>query len=168
MRLKYSLLICFSILLGAGMTGKPKTAQFQYGITKIIKQFNVDSKGGTFKISETDTPINNISIEIPPEALEKEITISIGYNDGKLIPRTGKSSGVIIVIESDKKTALFRKHITITIPYDISINPKCIIAYQIDKNGKLHTVDTGKMDSEFGTVSFYSFKTLMMTWVYIF
>ena len=150
------------------MTKKPKTTQFEYGITKIIKQFNVDSKGGTFKISEADTPINNVSIEIPYEALEKEITISIGYNDGKLIPRTGKSSGVILVIESDKKTVKFKKHITITLSYDTSVNPKWIIGYQIDNNGKLHAVDTGKMDREFGTISFYSFKTLMMTWVYIF
>ncbi len=109
MRVKYLLLICFFILFGVGMTGKPKATQFECGITKIIKQFNVDSKGGIFTISETDTPINNVSIEIPYEALENEITISVGYNDGKLIPRTGKSSDIILVIESDNKKVQFKK-----------------------------------------------------------
>ena len=148
------------------MAKRAKPAHFQHGTTTIVKSFNINSEGGSLEIKDTDTPIDGTTIYIPAEATDKEVTISIGFNDGKLNLRSGRGSDITLVLKSEKPIT-FKKHITITLRYDTSVNPKWIIGYEIDGQGRLHTVDTGEMNRENGTVSFYSFKPLFLTWAYI-
>ena len=148
------------------MAEQIKRAHFSFGSTKIIKTFLADSTGGSFEIDNLNTPIDGTIITVPPGALKNKTSIAIGYNDGILKLLSGKSSGVIIILKSEHKIS-FDKPLMITVRFDPSINRGHIIGYEIDEKGFLHSVDTGAINKTLGTVSFYTFKPIILTWVYI-
>jgi hypothetical protein len=158
----------FSLFIGGTMTmeRKVKVAQFEFGQDVIVQSITANTHGGTFKIEKSAAPIEGIIIEIPEGALDKEEKISLGYNDGHLELRAGKSSGVVFIFRTDPETS-FLKPVKIVIPYQKNLDPLGVTGYAIDEKGHLHLVDTAGMDKTAGTVSFYTFKPLLLTWVYI-
>ena len=155
-----------------GETSKQDNAQkqpayYEYGRTIIVKSFNVDMNGGLFEITNTGTPVDGIVIEIPQGALDKKVTLLVGYNNGRLLNlRSGKESGTVIVLSSDPKIREFEYPVKITIHFDRSIS-KLVAGYSIDEQGHLHALDIGFLNKDTGIVSFYSFHSLMFTWIYI-
>lgn len=155
------------ILLHGGLMGQRlKPAQFEFGQDLIVHSFKVGANGGNYTVENSGTPIDGITIQFPPGAVEKEITISIGYNDGKLELPAGKGSGVYFFFKMEPGLKL-QEPVKIFIPFDKSVKALTITGYAIDKKGRLHLVDTGGTDEAAGTVSFFTFKPIILTWVYI-
>lgn len=171
----FLLVVCIFFLFGGSTNpqnsqlkpAKLEPAHFEHGSTKIVKSSVAGLQGGLFNIGDLGTPIDGTTINIPGGALEKEYVISIGYNDGKIRLASGKSSGVVLVLEADDKTISFSKPVTISVRFDPSLRPKAIVGYEIDNQGRFHVVDFAGIDKTIGTVSFYTFKPLIFTWAYI-
>jgi len=145
-----------------------KSASYKYGQTIIVKSFDINTKGGLFEISNTGTAIDGTIVEIPEGALDKEMTLSVGYNDGILDLRSGEASGITIVLSTEQKI-IFQKPVTIKIHFDPSINPKTIVGYSIDEQGRIRPIDIKSSPrKKTGEVSFYIFyMPIMFTWVYV-
>jgi hypothetical protein len=90
----------------------------------------------------------------------------LGYNDGILELRAGKASGVTFIFRANTDIS-FLKPVKIVVPYERSLHPISVTGYAIDEEGHLHLMDTGGINEADGTISFYTFKCLVMTWVYI-
>jgi hypothetical protein len=145
-----------------------KPAHYKHGHNTIVKSFDVNINGGVFEIGSIGTPIDGTVVEIPERALDKEVTLSVGHNDGVLNLRSGKGSGIVIVL-STKTVIDFEKPVKIKVRFDPSLNPKTVVGYSIDEQGRLHVIDIGAIKKEIGEVSFYTFYTpFMFTWVYIY
>lgn len=155
------------LLLFGGCTMTNSSAHYIHGTTKMVETFNVSSKGGSFKIENTNTPVDGVKIEVPPGSLRKQTVISIGYNDGRLKLRTGKGSGVVLVLKVAGSINTFEKAFKITAYFDSSIKPMSIIGYEIDEKGSLRPLDTLSKLKTQGVAAFYTFRPLMFTWVYV-
>lgn len=149
------------------MAGSLQPSHYERGQTIYVKSLKVSINGGLIEINNTGTPVDGTTIEIPYGSLEKEVMLSVGYDDGILSLRSGKGSGVVTVLTTTPETS-FQKPVTIKVRFKPSIMPKTIVGYEIDKQGFLHSLDIGSIDKTSGTVSFYTFKPVMFTWVYIF
>lgn len=177
MLLKYSLL--FSLVLvflllffsfgGIAKPVKPQpksVASYEKGRTVIVQTVSVGPDGGAFKVDIPGSPIDGVTISAPLGTFEKESTISLGYNDGRVSPASGKWSGVILVVEAVNIVS-FGKPIAISVRFDPAIQPQVVTGFEIDDAGSLHALDFAGIDKRIGSVSFYVFKPLMLTWVYI-
>jgi hypothetical protein len=162
----FTVLFLFLLFIGGIMGQKIKPAQFEFGKDVIVQSIIVNRPGGTYKIEDSDIPITGITVEIPEGALNREVKIILGYNDGQLNLRAGKNSGIVFILRTEPGVS-FLKPIKIVVPYQVSINPLGVAGYAIDENGRLHLLDTGGMNEADGTVSFYTFKPILLTWVYI-
>jgi len=159
-----------------------KPAHFERGKTTIVKSFKVNESGGILEIGNLGTPVDGTVIEIPKGALDREITLSVGYNDGTLNLIAGKASNVVGVLSFDIPSSpqkpielpFFQEPITIKIRFDPSIfrtNPGTVVVYAIDEQGHLHGLNIKSINKEIGIVSFFTWPplpTLMFTWVYAF
>jgi hypothetical protein len=161
--------ICAAMISTRGypMANTLKPAHFEEGQTTVVKSFKIDSNGGTFAVDDTHTVVDGTIIEVPKGAVNKETRLSIGYNNGALTLPSGKASGAVIIV-SVESISSFQNPIIIKVRFDPSINPKTIVGYEIDSEGRLHSLDIGPIEKDAGAVSFYSFKPLRFTWVYIF
>ena len=148
------------------MMNKYNASYFEYGNTTILKFFNIDINGGLFHVDNTNTQIDGAFINIPPGSVDIKAKIFIGIINGNLFLISGKKSGVSLVFGSDVITN-FKNRVAITLNYDPKINPKWIIGYEIDEKGRLHVIDTAGIDRIGKTVSFITYKPLILTWVYI-
>lgn len=149
------------------MAGTLKPSHYEYGHTIYVQSLKAGSSGNLIEINNTQTPVDGTIIEIPQGALEREVKFSVGYDDGTLNLRSGKGSGTVLVLSTNPEVS-FKKPVTIKIKFNTSINPRTIVGYEIDKLGFLHSLDIASIAKDKGCVSFYTYKPLMFTWVYIY
>lgn len=131
----------------------------------IVTSKVLDSEGGSISVVQTETPIDRVVVDFPPDALDCKDTVSLGYCLSEIKIRAGTGSGVILVLRMEKSTS-FNEAVSITVPYDPSLIPDLVIPYEVDKNGRLHVMDFGQIDKQNHLLSFYTFKPSMCTWVY--
>jgi hypothetical protein len=161
--------VLFMILLSSmGFAMGKSPAHYVYGNTVILHEFDVGSDGGTFVVEKTNTVLDGTVVEVPPGSLKKRIVISLGYDDGRLDLKAGKGSGIVLVLSASGGVTSFDKAVKITVNFDASIKPITIIGYAIDRTGALRPIDTITSLKSRGIVSFYTFKPLTLTWVYVF
>lgn len=156
------------VLFGCNEANYKEKSMFKVGKTKIVYSFKVGNEGGIYIIDGTNSELDGTIIQIPPKALNRKITISVGYNDGSIKIKSGKRSNIILVLEASNNLKKFLKPIKIILKIDKDINPLAVIGYKIDKNGRLHAIDTIYDQKNGGEIQFLTYVPLMMTWVYIF
>jgi len=159
-----TILVTFS--QGDLMAGSLRPSHYERGHTVFVKSLKVNINGGLIRITNTGTALDGATIEIPIGALEKEVTLSIGYDTGIVNLNSGKGSGSVIVLTTTPDI-VFKKPVKIKVRFDRNVNAKTIVGYEIDKQGRLHSIDIGSINNDSGVVSFYTFKPLIFTWIYI-
>ena len=144
----------------------PSAAYFQPGHTTIVKSIKVGEQGGVLKVTDTGTPADGTVIDIPKGALSKDVTLSFGYNDGKVENISeGKSSDIILVLSTEPSIS-FQQPVKVTVQYSSSIKPIVIVGYSSDDKGRLHLIDMGSWDKKHNQVTFMTFQPIMFTWIY--
>ncbi|MBF0566715.1 MAG: hypothetical protein HQK89_15930 [Nitrospirae bacterium] len=149
------------------MAGNLKPAHYEHGRAVEVKSFKVGKDGGTLEAGNTGTPIDGTVVVIPGGALSNDTIISLGYNDGTLDLRAGKACGVVIVLSAEPDVT-FQRPVTLKVKFDHSNTKLTLTGYEIDDRGRLHLLDIGYLNKDTGDASFYTFKPLTFTWVYIY
>ncbi|MCB1188538.1 hypothetical protein KDL29_15360 [bacterium] len=107
--------------------------------------------------------LDGIVVDIPVGALDRSEMITLGSNDGMLLPVDGTWGGTIIDI-SGPNPILFEKPVIITAPF--SGDPDVVpVPYYIRDDGKLEACILTDMDRSSGTFSFATEHTSEYTWV---
>ncbi len=152
--------------LSAGNLSK-NPAHFVPGKIRILYCFEVDEQGGLFKIERSNTAADGIVIEVPVQALKRSVTVSVGLNDGKLYVPSGKTCGIVLVIDVSDEVKRFDRPLKITSKISAEKNMISVVGYTIDDEGRLHTLDTIFNNKSPDVVSFYTFRPVTLTWVQI-
>ena len=147
----------------------PKPSYYKQRDATMVKSFDVDAKGGIFEIGDMGTPIDNTVIEIPEGALDKKITLSVGYlNDGEFIYHGSMGDGVIMVL-STKSVINFKKTAKIKIRLDSPRAPKTIGGFSIGERDDIHLIPGAGINKKTGEgVIPFSRTPLVFTWVSIY
>jgi hypothetical protein len=143
---------------------QPKAAAFMNGRTSVVTTVQVGQQGGTVEVHAVGTPVDGITIQIPEGSLAAPISLSVGYNDGKLSPSSGVPSNIVVVLTADR-TVTFGKYITADVSFTPNKKYKAIIGYSIGPKG-LRPLDVINVDMARGKASFVMFTLTMFTWVY--
>jgi hypothetical protein len=162
-----AVLYIFATILQGNLMASPfKPSLYERGHTVFVKILKVNNNGGLIRINDTGTPVDGTTIDIPKGALEREVTLAVGYDVGELHLNSGKWSGIVIILSTTPEID-FKKLVRIKVRFDRNVYFKTIVGYEIDNRGGLHSIDTGNINRNAGTVLFHTFKPLMFTWVYI-
>jgi hypothetical protein len=158
--------VVLTSLLPMRVGAASKPPRFISGTESTVVSSQVGPKGAVLEAGKTGTPIDGISIEIPAGALTKEVTISLGYNTGKLVLPHGESSGIFFRISAGSLKE-FNEPVTIHLSYDpLRHKGRVLVGYAIDEKGQLASVDSGTKDSKAGRADFITMVPLLFTWVY--
>jgi hypothetical protein len=146
---------------------------FVPGKTIVVRSIQVGPDGGALKIDNTGTPADGVVIEVHKGALSQEVTLSLGYNDGKLENlQEGKASGTTLVLSTTPKVdfsvAMDGSAVQITVPYDSSTKPLAISPYAIDEKNRLQPLQLEAIDKVTSHARFATFHPVMFTWVYVY
>jgi hypothetical protein len=141
-------------------------AHFENGTTTFTYTFDAGPAGGIFRVPVQGTPVDGVSVQIPPTAVGQTIRVSIGYSTGSLKLNEGVPSGVVIVMKMTPAVTLQRS-IAISISFPPNPHHKLLVGYEIAADGRLRPLDLLSMDMKEGLASFSTFHSLSMTWVYI-
>lgn len=102
--------------------------------------------GGT--ISGMLGTLGMIGLEFPPGAVEEELAVRIGINDGSFEPGMGELKSPIVAVDTGGVRS-FREPIHIQVPFDRSDYGKAIVPYIVDDMGKLHLIDLIETEKDF-------------------
>lgn len=142
-------------------------AHFERGKEILVTTAQVGSTGATLNTGATGTPVDGIAITIPPDALERETTVSLSYNTGTLSLNSGEGSGVFLRIAVEHVRE-FRQPVKIHVQYAAQRHrDSVVVGYAIDVKGRLHAVDIEAQDRQAGTAAFSTYVPLLLTWVYV-
>lgn len=140
-------------------------AQFVVGSTIGSSSFRVGSKGGSFLITPP-VSLESVRVTVPPNALAQETELTLGFNNGVFLPRKGIASGYIVFLTASQQTQ-FLHPVTITITTDKHGYDRNPMGFSVDgENGsKIRLLDS-TFDRKNRSITFYTFRPLMFTWLY--
>ncbi len=154
-------------------TGSMARPYFVPGKTILVRSIQVGPAGGIVTVDNTGTPADGVVVEIHKGALSQEVTLSLGYNDGKLENlQEGKASGKTLVLSTVPQinfaVATGGNAVQITIPYTSSSGLKVIAPYAIDEKNRLQPLQLEAMDEATHHARFATFHPVMFTWIYVY
>jgi hypothetical protein len=162
--------------MAAPSTGSGTSTSYPYfvpGKTVVVRSIRVGPAGGTLTVDNTGTPADGVVVVVHKGALSQEVTLSLGYNDGKLENlQEGKASGKTLVLSTvpqvDFAVATDGNAVQITVPYTASPKPKVIAPYAIDEKNRLQPLQLEAIDEATSHARFATFHPVMFTWVYVY
>jgi len=151
----------------------PSAPYFVPGKTVVVRSIQVGPDGGTLTVNNTGTPADGVVVTVHKGTLSQEVTLSLGYNDGKIENlQAGKASGTTLVLSTNPKVdfsvAMDGSAVQITVPYDSSTKPLAISPYAIDENNKLQPLQLEAIDKATSRARFATFRSVMFTWIYVY
>ena len=162
------ILMAVAVLLGVQHFGeeaqKPCSTwdpvNFTFGLDRIVTSQRVGAGGAKIKIENTGTPVDDVEVEILPDTFKRDHEVSVGYNNGTLIPAAGVYAGFAIVLKIDNKS--YNGHEEYKYPIKITIPCKDMdkvpVPYYVAKSGNLHLAQTIRYVIEEG-------KFEIVTWI---
>ncbi len=139
-------------------------AEAHLGSDVMLVTQGVGSSGGTL-YGPAGSPIEGVEVDIPPDALDESTTISLGYNDGYIVPVWGQESGTIITLDAGD-TEEFHQPVDITIPFDE--DEAYPVPYYIDASGNFYPLHLLEVDDIGNTATFQTFHTSWFSWIFDF
>ena len=123
---------------------------------------SVPPTGRTLTVTDPTSPIYGVVVDFPAGALPQITEVTIGYNDGSLVPNSGTYSGTNILIEVPGIRE-FSQPVEITVPFD---QPNSIpIPYYITGEGSIRPCQLVKVDRVNKTFTFQTFHASLYTWI---
>lgn len=138
--------------------------RFIPGTNTNITSRTIGASGGIIQIANSGTPLDGITVEFPAGAISDNVSVSLGYNNGTLIPNSGTFSGKVISL-SVPGVYEFDQPVTITAPLvaDSNVTP---VPYYVDPKGNLRPVQLVEVDIQAGTFKFQTFHSSWFTWIF--
>lgn len=141
-------------------------AKYQSGSVQVVATEVVGSHGGTVSVARTGTPLDGIEVRFPAGAVPDNTPIEVAWDHGTLADVSGTPSGVIVrLVAGDLRE--FAQHIEIRVTFNPTQKPKTVMAYSIDDQGRLHTLDVATFDSGRGEALIWTFQPVRFTWVLV-
>jgi hypothetical protein len=141
-------------------------AHFDHGAARILRTANIGTAGGTLEVLDARVSPDRVVITIPPGAVTKDVTFTVGFDDGKLIGATGVPSAEAVFISAESVQS-FAVPVELRVDYRRSTAPKTIVGYAVDTGGQLRPIDLLFLDRQRATVTFATFRPLTFIWLYI-
>jgi hypothetical protein len=134
---------------------------FNPGIDVVVDSRVIGVTGGAIRIEDSGTPIDDISVCIPENALPSDSNVKIGYNTGVPMPKDEAYGGVTLFLSVERVTE-FQVPIEITVPFN---NPAHVpVPYYIDEKGRLGSVQLIRVERDLGSFTFSTFHTAYPSW----
>ncbi|MEF3697386.1 hypothetical protein [Desulfolutivibrio sp.] len=166
---KICALLSLLVLIGGIMAqagASDQAAHFTFGTTRFLAKKSIGPQGGRMEIRGSGSPLEGMILEIPAGALDQEVIVRVGCNDGTLSLPSGAPSGMVAVIEFGQAPSLAQPA-TITVPFDAKKTGGPVQGYTINDQGGLDLLMLARLDRTAGQAAFHAFRSLTMTWVYL-
>jgi hypothetical protein len=150
----------------AGCAGPPMGAHFEKRQTTVTDTFETGASGGTFASPSRGLPTDGVRLQLPERAVDRTISLSLGYSKGEMHVAAGIPSGVVLAIGAAPADR-FEQPLKISVTFQPSAKYQTLVGYAIDEQGRFHTIDIVDLDMKEGRVSFLTFQPLTFTWVYV-
>lgn len=143
---------------------KACVAHFSPGTDTALTSKTIDAYGGVLQIQNTGTPLDGVTVSVPPGALDRTTTFSVGYNTGTLSVPDGTPSGTVLLIDAGA-VKTFAQPVTITVPFfgDNTVIP---VPYYIAPDGSLKLAQLVNVDRTAHTLIFQTFHASWYTWIF--
>lgn len=149
-----------------GCAGPPMGAHFEKRETTLTDTFETGAAGGTFESPSRGLPTDGVRLQLPEKAVDRPISLSLGYCKGEMRVAAGISSGVVLAVGSAPADR-FEQPLKISVTFQPNSKYQTLVGYAIDAEGRFHTIDIADLDMKQGRVSFLTFHPLTFTWVYV-
>jgi uncharacterized protein YfaP (DUF2135 family) len=130
--------------------------------TPLVQQL-IGVSGGTIVLENTGTPLDGITVSIPPGALDTAETFTVGYNSGNLNPVDGRASGIVLTINAGGSVE-FNHPVRITVPFHGDPD-EVPVPYYIDPDGRLHAAQIVRLDRDNNLFVFQTFHASWFSWL---
>ena len=146
---------------GGGSNPILPPADVNLGSNTVVVAQDIGPDGGTIN-GTAGSRLAGVSVVFPPGALPETTTVSLGYNDGTIVPNYGTHSNVIISLDTGTIHD-FSQPVEITVPYTGgNVVP---VPYYIDESGALHLMNIVEINSTNATATFQTFHASLFTWI---
>jgi len=172
---RWSAAICVPLLVaacsggggdGIHPSGNNETgAAVALGTTVELVTETIGPSGGTVQ-GPAGSPLEGVSVFVPPGALNGSTPVSLGYNDGSIAPVLGEHAGPILHLAAGDVTR-FNEPLEITVPFPGG--DTLPIPYYIRDQGTLHLLGVAGQDPTAGEYTFLTnhaslFATIYARW----
>ncbi len=139
-------------------------ASFERGTEVIEVTTTVGEAGGSIE-GPAGSPIEAVTVTIPPGAFDRDVEVTLGYDTGSLTPIVGDAGGMAIVLNAPDVPE-FEQPVEVTFPYGGNGTDDVMpIPYYVDDEGYLHVMTLTNLDRENGTATFQTFHASLFTWI---
>lgn len=149
-----------------GCAGPSGGAHYEKRETIVTDTFESGSGGGSFRVPMRGLPSDDVTLELPKDAVDQPVTLTVGYCKGELHLAAGTPSGVVLAVGATPRPR-FQQPLKIKVRFRPDPKNQTLVGYAIDEQGRLHSIDLVDLDMEEGNVTFLSFQPLTLTWAYI-
>ena len=136
---------------------------FTPGTADTLATGNVGPTGGIITVPDGQTPISGVRVTVPAGALPESVSVSVGYDDGTLVPRLGEYAGGVMSLEFGGIHE-FDLPVSITVPWPDTSRIPC--PYYVDDLGLLHPAQLVSLDASAHTFTFETFHASWYTWIW--
>ena len=143
----------------------PKGAAFDSGREVDVLSTNVSAAGAKIQVAQPGSPLDGVTVEIPPDAVTDTVPIRLYYNTGKFTPVSGTPAPVVVGISAGNLKR-FQKIVKIQVPYDAKHYAGMAVGgYAIGAGGKVTGLQMLSQDEKAGTATFGTLVPVLFTWV---
>lgn len=141
-------------------------AGFEKKSTVFTSRFETGPGGGRYQVEARGTPSDGMTLELPPGAVDRSVTLSAGYATGKTRLNAGTPSNVVLIVKVEPDVT-FEQPLRIGVVFPAGSKHLGVVGYAIDEQGRFRPIDLADRDMKRGRASFLTFHGLMFTWAYL-
>jgi hypothetical protein len=135
-------------------------------LTTVTDTFEVGPSGGNFKVPVRGAPTDGVSLQVPENAVDRQVTVSLGYSTAPVKVNAGTPAGVVFIVGVNPEVTL-QQPLRIGVSFQPNSKYLTLVGYKVSAEGRLRPVDTVDLDMKAGRATFLTFQPLSLTWVYV-
>jgi len=140
-----------------GTIGPEREAvRFEFTGSTWLAEARIGPSGGSVAISAPGHPLDGTALLVPANALNREILVRLGADEGRVNLRSGRYAGVCLVMDTGDANS-FEEPATIRFRYDARLHPGLVIGNCVLSDGSTDALMQSAWDRKGGTISFITF-----------